>query len=108
MRPSALLLLLAFLASAGRGEEGDPPATEPLVIEVGTTAPMTEAPGASVLCDDPTVAAPEFTADGSTIVLRGLKPGSTLCGLWLVGQKPGGLYRVRIVPAPSDAGAPPL
>ncbi len=40
------------------------------------------------------------------MVLRGLKPGTTLCGLWLVGQKPGGLYRVRIVPAPSDAGTP--
>ena len=106
MRRAALLVFLASVAPTARGEQDDPPGAELLVIEVGKTAPMTQAPGANVLCDDPSVAAPEFTPDGNAMVLRGLKPGTTLCGLWLVGQKPGGLYRVRIVPAPSDAGTP--
>ena len=108
MRRVEILLILSFLVPAGRAEESDPPGTEVLVIEVGNTAPMTQAAGATVLCDDPTVAAPEYSADGNAIVLRGLKPGSTLCGVWLVRQTPGGLHRVRVVPAPSDAGPPPL
>lgn len=97
MRRSACLTLLAAL-SAG----ADPSGTISLDLEVGETAPMTAAPGANVLCDDLQVVAPEFTADGNGFVLRALRPGTTLCGVWLAGQKPGGLYRVHVVAKKAD------
>ena len=101
-----------LLASGARAAESDPPGTVSLSIEVGRTAPMTEEPGANILCDDPAVVAPEYAADGNAIVLRGLKPGTTLCGVWIGNQKPAGLYRVQVVPAPTpgpkaDSGEPP-
>ena len=49
------------------------------------------------------IAAPEYSPEGTAIVVRGVKPGTTLCGVWLGNQKPGGLYRVEVVAA---AGAP--
>jgi hypothetical protein len=110
MRRLACLALLVPLAAAG-----DPSGTVNLELEVGGTAPLTATPGANVLCDDLQVVAPEFSADGSGFVLRALRPGSTLCGVWLAGQKPGGLYRVHVVakkaeepksaPERADAGA---
>jgi len=100
MRPATILALLAFVAPDASAGESDPPGTVPLVIEVGKTAPLTQEPGANILCDDLAVVAPEYSADGNALVLRAFKPGSTLCGIWLGGQKPGGLYRVRVVPAP--------
>ena len=104
MRRPALLLLL--LAAAARGEESDPEGTVALDLKVGQTAPVTAEPGASVLCDDLHVAAGEFSADGNGFLIRALRPGSTLCGIWLAGQKPGGLYRVRVTrEAAADAGA---
>ena len=91
---AALLLLATALAEDG----GDPDGTLALRLEPGGLAPLEAAPGANVICDDPTVVAPDFDADGGDgFVLRALKPGSTLCGLWLVGQKPGGLYRVQVL-----------
>ena len=91
---AALLLFATALAEDG----GDPDGTLVLQLEPGGLAPLEAAPGANVLCDDPTVVAPDFAADGGDgFVLRALKPGTTLCGLWLVGQKPGGLYRVQVL-----------
>jgi hypothetical protein len=93
----ALLLLVRPLAAAD-----DPGGTIVLDLEVGDTAPVTATPGANVLCDDLRVVAPEFSADGNEFVLRALRPGSTLCGIWLAGQKPGGLYRVRVAAKKSE------
>src|SRR5512141_1067772 len=84
MRSICLTLLVALSAAA------DPSGTISLELEVGETAPVTAKPGANVLCDDLQVAAGEFTADGNGFVLRALRPGSTLCGVWLAGQTPGG------------------
>jgi hypothetical protein len=108
-RPGILFSLAAAgaLASSDGGVDADPPATQLLDLEVGKTAPMTETAGANILCDDPAVAAPEYADGGNAIVVRGLKPGTTLCGVWLLGPKPGGLYRVRVAAAtapPTDAG----
>jgi hypothetical protein len=94
MRRFGLLLLL--FAAGALAEADDPIGTVSLEIEVGKTAPVSAPHGASILCDDPGVVAPEFTADGNGLLLRALRPGSTLCGVWLPGEKPGGLYRVRI------------
>jgi hypothetical protein len=91
MRSICLTLLVALSAAA------DPSGTISLELEVGETAPVTAKPGANVLCDDLQIAAAEFTADGNGFVLRALRPGSTLCGVWLAGQTPGGLYRVHVV-----------
>src|SRR2546425_1209435 len=44
---------------------------------------------------------------GGDFILRGLTPGTTLCGVWLAGQKPGGLYRVVVTAKADDAGAKP-
>jgi hypothetical protein len=93
----ACLTLLAVLAAPA-----DPDGTISLELEVGETAPMTATPGANVLCDNLQVVAPEFTGDGNGFVLRALRPGTTLCGVWLAGQKPGGLYRVHVVAKKSD------
>ena len=94
MRRHASLLLLA--GAAALSAEGDPSGTVALDLQAGQTVPVTAAPGASVLCDDLRVATGEFTADGSGFVIRAVHPGTTLCGVWLAGQHPGGLYRVRV------------
>jgi len=112
---SILLVAGGVLAAAD-----DPSGTISLEIEVGEIAPVAPAPpGATVLCDDLRVVVPEFSGDGNGFMLRALQPGSTLCGLWLAGQKPGGLYRVHVIAKkaaakseaaknspPADAGAP--
>ena len=104
MRPAWPLLLIAAAALADGGP--DPEGTVPLEIEVGKTAPMMAVPGSNILCDDISVVAPEFTEDGNGFLLRGLKPGTTLCGVWLGDMKPGGLYRVTVI-ARKSAPPPP-
>lgn len=89
-----MLLLLLLLAAA------DPPGTVTLRLAPGKTAEVETKPGAQIICDDLSVVTPEFAEKG--FVLRALKPGSTLCGVWLADQVPGGLYRVDVSPA--DAG----
>ena len=111
MRLFAVLLVLLSLDAPG--SEGDPSGTVSLDLEAGETSPVQAESGASVICDDPHVVAPEFTADGNGLLLRALEPGSTLCGVWLPGEKPGGLYRVKVrgkkgepkPAAPANAGA---
>src|SRR6266478_5837450 len=110
-----LFAVLLFLFSVDvPGGEGDPPGTVSLDLEAGESKPIEAESGASVICDDPHVVALEFTADGNGLLLRALEPGSTLCGVWLRGEKPGGLYRVKVrakkaepkpAPAPASAGA---
>jgi len=90
-----------LVAAAALAEDEDPSGTVALQLEIGKTVPVAAPAGSAILCDDPSVAAPEFTEDGEGYLLRGLKPGSTLCGVWLGNQKPGGLYRVTVKkPAP--------
>ena len=103
---------LLAVGAAGAALAEDPAGTVVLELEVGQTAPVTAAPGASVLCDDVQVAAGEFTADGEGFVIRALNPGSTLCGVWKALQTPAGLYRVNVVPRKErgkdqDAGQQP-
>jgi len=108
MRTVAVFLTLAVVAGASRADDSDPAGTSALSIEVGDTALLTELPGSNVLCDDLQVAAPEYRADGNAILVRGINPGTTLCGVWLGNRKPGGLYRVQVVAAAAsapDAGA---
>jgi hypothetical protein len=101
------LLMIAVAAGAIlAGGEDDPARTASLRLEVGESAPLAGAPGANVLCDDPTVVASDFAGDEGGFVLHALKPGTTLCGVWLAGQKPGGLYRVTVT-ARKDAGSEP-
>jgi hypothetical protein len=105
MRSAAVFGILAVVASAS-ATRGDPSGTIPLPIEAGKTVPVTELPGSNVICDDLQIAAPEYSPEGTAIVVRGVKPGTTLCGVWLGNQKPGGLYRVEVVAAGDapDAG----
>jgi hypothetical protein len=104
MRFAAPLLLLAAAALAE--DAGDPAGTAGLLLEPGGSAPLQAPPGGNVICDDPGVVMPDYAPDGGDgFVLRALKPGSTLCGLWLAGQKPGGLYRVQVVTAVTREGA---
>ena len=98
-----LVGLLLLSATVARGDGGDPPGTVLLQIEVGRSKPLVAPAGTAVICDDPRVVVPEFAPDGSSLVLRALNPGSTLCGLWLGHEKPGGLYRV-IVTAKTSGG----
>jgi hypothetical protein len=103
MRTLPLAVAVAA-AAAVVGAETDPAGTILLPLEPGQSAPVTGAPGANVLCDDPAVVAPDFAEDAGDFVLRALTPGTTLCGVWLVGQKPGGLYRVVVTAKADDAG----
>jgi hypothetical protein len=99
--------LIAILVAAS-ASAADPPGTVQLQLEVGKTTKVTAAPGAAVLCDNTAVATSEFTDDGEGYVLRGRGPGTTLCGVWLPGEVPGGLYRVTVrTPAAqqTDGGA---
>ena len=100
------LLLIVVLARAAFAD-GDPPGTVTLNLVVGKSAPIATGPSANVLCDDLSVVTPEFAEGG--FVLRALKAGSTLCGVWLAELVPGGLYRVNVTSAPDapDAGPPP-
>jgi hypothetical protein len=103
------LLVAMLLAGSAGAADADPPGTVQLQLEVGKTAKVTAAPGAAVLCDNTAVATSEFTDDGEGYVLRGRGPGTTLCGVWLPGEVPGGLYRVTVVRKPAapekDGGA---
>ncbi|TMB14314.1 MAG: hypothetical protein E6J65_23410 [Deltaproteobacteria bacterium] len=103
----ALAPLITAVAAAVLAGETDPAGTVLLPLGTGQSAPVTAAPGANVLCDDPAVVAPDFAEDAGDFVLRGLTPGTTLCGVWLAGQKPGGLYRVVVTAKADDAGAKP-
>ena len=96
--------LVTVIAAAVLAAETDPAGTVLLPLETGQSAPVTAAPGANVLCDDPAVVAPDFAEDAGDFVLRAMTPGTTLCGVWLVGQKPGGLYRVVVTAKADDAG----
>ena len=88
--------------------ESDPAGTTVLRLEMGQSAPLSAAPGANVLCDDPGVVAPDFADDAGGFVLHALRAGTTLCGIWLAGGKPGGLYRVTVTAKAGDGGpAPP-
>ena len=99
-RVLALLLVCATAPARARDPEG----TIVLELGVGESAPVKSTPGANVLCDDPAIASGEFTADGNGFVIRAHRIGTTLCGVWLAGQTPGGLYRVQ-VKAPAGGGA---
>ena len=96
--------LVTVIAAAALAVETDPAGTVLLPLETGQSAPVTAAPGANVLCDDPAVVAPDFAEDAGDFVLRAMTPGTTLCGVWLVGQKAGGLYRVVVTARADDAG----
>ena len=99
-----MLLALLVLLAADAGP--DPAGTVTLQIESGKSAPIQTQPGSNVICDDLAVVTPEFADDGKGFVLRALKPGSTLCGVWIGDQQPGGLYRVNVV-APPPPPKPP-
>jgi hypothetical protein len=95
-----MLRIVGFLwlvSAAALSGNGDPPGTTSLTLEVGKSVPVAAAPGASVICDDPSVVTSQFAADGDGYELRAVMPGTTLCGVWLVGKTPGGLYRVTVV-----------
>ena len=94
-----LLALLLLLAAADSGP--DPAGTVALQIEAGKTAPVQAQPGSNVICDDLAVVTPEFDEEGKGFVLRAHKPGTTLCGVWVGEQQPGGLYRVTVTPKQS-------
>ena len=98
-----LVPLVAVIAAAALGAETYPAGTILLPLETGQSVPVTAAPGANVLCDDPAVVAPDFAEDAGDFVLRAMTPGTTLCGVWLVGQKPDGLYRVVVTAKADDA-----
>jgi hypothetical protein len=101
-----IFLIAVLLAASASAADPDPPGTVQLDLEVGKTAKVTAAAGAAVLCDNTAVATSEFTDDGEGYVLRARAPGTTLCGVWLAGQVPGGLYRVTVrKPAPPDRDA---
>jgi hypothetical protein len=108
LRNRCLALVLLGAAAVHADDGGDPAGTVALEIQAGHSVPISAQPGSNVICDDLSVVTPEFAADGSGFVLRGRKEGTTLCGVWIGDQKPGGLYRVNVVAASGgkDAGAP--
>jgi hypothetical protein len=101
--------LVFWLFTAAASAADDPPGTQAVDLGVGKTHRIEAPPGSNVLCDDPAVAVGEFTDDGNAYQLRGVKPGVTLCGVWLGNMKPGGLFRVTVhkpleTPSPDGGG----
>src|SRR3989442_1601642 len=84
-------LALALLLAAAE----DPAGTQALELQVGGTKEIVAPDGSRILCDDTAVATAEF-ADGK-LQLKGVAPGSTLCGVRQPGELRGGLYRVGVV-----------
>src|SRR2546427_3011879 len=62
--------LITAVAAAVLAAETDPAGTVLLPLGTGQSAPVTAAPGANVLCDDPAVVAPDFAEDAGDFVLR--------------------------------------
>src|SRR4051812_23917806 len=79
--------LVFWLFTAAASAADDPPGTQAVDLGVGKTHRIEAPPGSNVLCDDPAVAVGEFTDDGNAYQLRGVKPGITLCGVWLGNMK---------------------
>ena len=93
------ILCLSLSARAQDVPPADPEGTVRVEVEVGQSVDALARASARVVCDDPEVVGPELAEDGGTsFVLRGLKPGETLCGVRQAGEVPGGLYRVKVVP----------
>ncbi len=111
----ALAPLLLAVSLSAQAQEGpaDPEGTVVVVLEVGEATDAPARAGAMVICDDPSIVAPELVGDGGTsFLLRGLAVGTTLCGVRQEGQIPGGLYRIRVTPkkkkpAAVEAPTPP-
>lgn len=89
----AALLLVTLTPVGARAEE--PPT---LTIEVGATLRLE---GFAGLCDDLSVVT---ITPGSSATLTGLKVGSTLCSVQLVGGRQ--VYRVKVVAPPADPPKP--
>ena len=95
------LVALLVLAGAARADDppSDPEGTMRVELEVGDATDAPARAAATVICDDPSIVAPELTGDGGTsFVLRGIKVGTTLCGVRQEGQIPAGLYRLVVKP----------
>jgi hypothetical protein len=85
----ALALLLATPAFAD-----DPEGTRTMELHVGQSKSIPAPDGSRIVCDDPDVAAGQL--DKGEFSIKGLKVGTTLCGVRQPGELPGGLYRVRV------------
>ena len=88
-----LLAVLSLAAAAARAD--DPAGTQTLELAVQQTKDIIAPDGSRLVCDDGSVVSAELV--GGKLLLRGLKPGSTLCGVRQPGELPGGLYRVTVV-----------
>lgn len=95
----ATALLLSPVASAQ--------STMDLTIVVGTSEPVhLDTPVSIGKCDDESIVKVED--GGDSILLAGLKVGTTLCGFWTQGGNHHTLVTVTVVePPPPDAGPPP-
>ena len=95
--------LALLIAAAARAD--DPQGTQAIDLQIGESRVVRlHFYFTSVTCDDPAVVKTEQT--GLDLRFTGLRPGSTLCGLWTAygdGMIPGGLYRVRVQPAGQKA-----
>ena len=104
MTARALALLVAVAAPlAATGEDAGAPADDAisLTVKVGEVVALCATgtiicPAGAAICDDPGVVMPETTGEG--LVLRGVKPGKTLCSA-LSAQGLGfrRVYRVEVV-----------
>ena len=92
---SALFALVALLAA-----EADAP--YPLTVRAGQTLALCKTntiscPAASPICDDTSIVDAHVEAEG--LVLRGVKPGKTLCSAASdAGRGPRRVYAVTVVP----------
>ena len=99
-RISVALVIAAALAVPAAADEE----RIPLVVEVGHT--MTREVGFAMghLCDDETILTAEMrngTQENNLFVVKGLKPGTTLCRAGTVRDRPTFLFSIRVVPAPT-------
>ncbi|MBL9020307.1 MAG: hypothetical protein JNL83_39340 [Myxococcales bacterium] len=92
----ALVVLTAGGGAAAADEE-----RVPLVVEVGQTVSREVGFAMGHLCDDETILHAERrngTLENNLFVVKGLKPGTTLCRAGTVQDRPTILFEVRVVP----------
>ncbi|MBK9517233.1 MAG: hypothetical protein IPO09_07710 [Anaeromyxobacter sp.] len=91
MRLAIVRAALALVTLAPVGARAEDPPT--LILEVGATLRLE---GFAGLCDDLSIVT---ITPGSSATLTGLKVGSTLCSVRLVGGRQ--VYRVKVVAPPA-------
>ncbi len=109
MRGRFAALVLGVGTAIAGADDADQP--QKIRLEVGATTSREVGWAMGSVCDDDTIVAAEMRnkdRDTNVFVLKGLKPGTTVCraGTYDVEGRPSYLFEITVVRAPSKVSAP--